>query len=94
MNKAELAKAVQERSAYKMSLACAEDVINCLTDIIKEEVKAGNKVQLMGFGTFSRGKRSKRKARNPRTGKIMTVPAKKVPKFNPGTAFREAVNRK
>ena len=67
------------------------DAVNLLIETIKGEVAKGNKVQLTGFGTFSSTKRAKREGRNPSTGKKMTIPAKKVPKFSAGKTLKDAV---
>lgn len=91
MNKVELARKIQEKSQYDISQNMAEDMVNAFMETIKEEVAAGNSVQLIGFGTFSLGHRAERKGKNPRTGEEMTIAAKNVPKFNPGQAFRTMV---
>ena len=91
MNKSELAKAMSDKSQYEISAAVAEDMINCFMNIVKEEVSNGNKVQLVGFGTFEQVHRSERAGRHPQTGKDMIIPACNVPKFKPGQAFKDAV---
>ena len=89
MNKTELAKAIVAESSYNISQACAEEMINNFMNIVKNEVKAGNTVQLIGFGSFTSGKRSERKGRNPFTGDEMIIPACTTPKFVAGKAFKE-----
>ena len=91
MNKAESVKAVQAKSQYNLSQAVVEDVINCFLQTVKEEVAAGGKVQLVGFGTFEKGHRSERKGKNPQTGEEMIIPAKDVPKFTAGKSFKAMV---
>ena len=91
MNKAETVKSTQAKSQYNLSQAVVEDVINCFLKTVKEEVAAGNKVQLVGFGTFEKGHRSERKGKNPQTGEEMIIPAKDVPKFSAGKDFKAMV---
>lgn len=91
MNKTELVKALVAESSYNISQACAEEMVNNFMNIVKNEVKAGNSVQLIGFGTFTSGKRAERKGKNPHTGADMVIPACTVPKFRAGKAFKDAV---
>lgn len=91
MNKVELAKAMAEKSQYDVSAAVAEDMINCFMSVVKEEVKDGNKVQLIGFGTFEAAARAERTGKNPQTGEPLVIPACTVPKFKPGQAFKDAL---
>jgi DNA-binding protein HU-beta len=69
----------------------AKDAIDTLTSEVIKAVKKGKKVTFVGFGTYSRRRRKKRKGRNPKTGKEITIPAKFVPKFTAGKAFKDAV---
>ena len=92
MNKSELAKEIATRSQYDITATVAEDMINCFMDSVIDEVSAGGKVQLVGFGTFETSNRTERTCKNPQTGEQMTVPACTVPKFKAGKAFKEAVN--
>ena len=78
----------------KMSKVKTADAVNLMIQTISKEVSKGNKVQLIGFGSFSSAKRAKRHGRNPQTGKKMTIPAKKVPKFSAGKALKDAVSKK
>jgi len=78
----------------KMSKVKTADAVNLMIQTISKEVSKGNKVQLIGFGSFSSAKRAKRNGRNPQTGKKMTIPAKKVPKFSAGKALKDAVSKK
>jgi DNA-binding protein HU-beta len=69
----------------------AEDAINCVLDTIAKALKKGDKVTLIGFGTFSVVKRAARTGRNPQTGKALTIKAKKVPKFVAGKKLKDIV---
>ncbi len=75
----------------KFSKAQAEKAINCVVDVLKDVMKKGDKLSLVGFGTFSVAKRKARNGRNPRTGKPMKIAAKKVPKFSASPLFRKMV---
>ena len=63
-----------------------------LDDYIAEQLKAGEKIQLVGFGTFEVSERAAREGRNPRTGETMTIEASKTPKFKAGKALKDLVN--
>lgn len=69
----------------------AEAAVNAFTNEISNALVKGEKITLVGFGTFSTRKRAARKARNPRTGATINVPAKRVPRFQPGTKLRSRV---
>ena len=69
----------------------ATEVVDCVLDNIKDALANGDKVSLIGFGTFSVKERAARDGRNPRTGKKIKIPAKKVPMFKPGKALKESV---
>jgi nucleoid DNA-binding protein len=88
MNKAELVNEVAKASCSKAEAAKAVDA---LLEAVKKALKKGDKVTLVGFGTFSVVKRSARKGRNPQTGKEMKIAAKKVPKFTAGKALKAVV---
>ena len=88
MNKADLIDAVVTVVGKK---TLAEDAINCALDAIAEALMNGEKVTLIGFGTFSVIKRAARTGRNPQTGKAIKIKAKKVPKFVAGKKLKEAV---
>ena len=87
MNKKELVEKLIEKTGEKK----AEKVLNAFIETVEEAVAAGDSVQLVGFGTFEVRERASREARNPKTGETLFVPAKKVPAFKPGKAFKEAV---
>lgn len=88
MNKGDLIAAVAKET--KSSKALAEKAVNAVLDNIKKGTKRGG-VQLIGFGTFSVGKRKARMGRNPQTGKALRIPATKVVKFKAGKAFKKAI---
>ena len=90
MNKAQLVEKIA--SDVKMTKAQTELVLDHCIEIIKKTVSKGDDVKLVGFGTFSRGKRKARTGRNPQTGATITIPASKVPKFKAGKEFKESVN--
>ena len=88
MNKAELINEVAKVVCVKKEAAAAVDAV---FGAIKKALKKGDKVAIAGFGTFGVAKRAARKARNPQTGAIIKVKAKKVPKFSAGKGFKDAV---
>ncbi len=71
----------------------AREVLNIILEEIGEALARGEKVTFVGFGTFRVVKRAARKGRNPRTGKTIEIPAKKVIKFIPGKALKERINK-
>lgn len=89
MNKTELAAAVAKEA--KLSKKDAEAAVNATIDAIKKALKKGDKVQLIGFGTFEVRKRAARTGRNPQTGKEIKIKASKVPAFKAGAALKDAV---
>lgn len=90
MNKAELITAVAEKA--ELSKKDAEKAVKALTDVISEELVKGEKIQLVGFGTFEVSERAAREGRNPKTREAMTIPASKSPKFKAGKALKDMVN--
>lgn len=90
MNKTELVAAIAEKT--ELSKKDAEKALKAFTDVVAEELKKGEKVQLVGFGTFEVAEREAREGRNPRTGETMTIAASKSPKFKAGKALKDAVN--
>lgn len=82
MNKGELVSAIADKSG--LSKAASEKALNAMIDAISGSLKKGERVGLVGFGSFSISQRSARKGRNPQTGKEITIAAKKVVKFKPG----------
>ena len=89
MNKTELVAAVAEQAG--LSKKDAEAAVKAFTDVVAEALKAGDKIQLVGFGTFEVSERAAREGRIPRTGETMTIEASKTPKFKAGKAFKDAV---
>nr|WP_286173499.1 HU family DNA-binding protein [Clostridium sp. WB02_MRS01] len=90
MNKAELIAAVAEKA--ELSKKDAEKAVKALTDVISEELVKGEKIQLVGFGTFEVSERAAREGRNPKSGEVMNIPASKTPKFKAGKALKDMVN--
>ncbi len=90
MNKTELVAAIADEAA--ISKKDAEKALKAFTDVVAAELKKGNKVQLVGFGTFEVAERAAREGRNPQTGKTMKIAASKAPKFKAGKAFKDALN--
>ena len=90
MNKTELVAAVAEQA--DISKKDAEKVLKAFVDVVTEEMKKGEKVQLVGFGTFEVSEKAAREGRNPQTGKTMKIEACKAPKFKAGKALKDAVN--
>lgn len=90
MNKTELVAVVAEQA--DISKKDAEKVLKAFVDVVTEEMKKGEKVQLVGFGTFEVSERAAREGRNPQTGKTMKIEACKAPKFKAGKALKDAVN--
>ena len=90
MNKTELVAAMAEQT--NLSKKDAEAALKAFVDVVSEELKKGEKVQLVGFGTFEVSERAAREGRNPQTGKTMTIAACKAPKFKAGKALKDAIN--
>ncbi|MGU7811667.1 HU family DNA-binding protein [Burkholderia sp. AW49-1] len=90
MNKQELIDAVAADAG--LSKVAASEAIQVVLDVITYAVSAGENVQLVGFGTFSRGERAARTGRNPTTGAEIEIAAAKTVKFSAGKAFKDAVN--
>lgn len=91
MNKTELVAAVAEQA--NLSKKDAEAAVKAFIDVVAEELKNGEKVQLVGFGTFEVSERAAREGRNPQSGKSIKIPASKAPKFKAGKALKDAVNK-
>ena len=92
MNKTELIDVIAKEAGIEKKAAKA--ALEATTAAIVKAVKKGDKVQLIGFGTFEQRKRSARTGKNPQTGEKIKIKAAKVPAFKPGAAFKEAVNGK
>lgn len=87
MNKTALVAQIAEKSGLNRKQA--EQAFNALTETITEALKAGDKVQVMGFGTFEIKERAAHIGRNPATGESIEIPASKSPVFKPGKKFRD-----
>ena len=90
MNKTELITAIAENA--EISKKDSEKALKAFVDIVTSELKKGEKVQLVGFGTFEVSERAAREGRNPQTGATMKIAACKAPKFKAGKALKDAVN--
>jgi DNA-binding protein HU-beta len=90
VTKADLVNSIAEKAG--LSKADAEKALKAFTDAVTEAMKAGEKVSLVGFGTFSVGERAARQGQNPQTGAKINIPAAKVPKFKAGKALKDAIN--
>lgn len=90
MNRQELVKAVADKSGQSQS--AVGEMLNALISTVQDTVAAGDKIALVGFGTFESTKRAERKGRNPSTGAEITIAAATLPKFSPGKAFKDVVN--
>jgi len=92
MNKTELIAAIAAKS--ELSKKDSEKALRAFEEAVTEELAAGGKVQLVGFGTFDVAHRAAREGRNPRTKEVMPIPASKAPRFKVGKGLKEAVNSK
>ena len=90
MNKTELVAAMAEQT--NLSKKDAEAALKAFIDVVSEELKKGEKVQLVGFGTFEVSERAAREGRNPHTGETMEIKASKTPKFKAGKALKDMMN--
>ena len=90
MNKTEFIAAIAEEAG--LSKTDAAKAVKAFTDVVVEEMKKGEKIQLVGFGTFEVSERAERTGRNPQSGKEMVIPASKAPKFKAGRALKDMVN--
>jgi DNA-binding protein HU-beta len=91
MNKTELIDHIAEQA--DISKAAAGRALDALIDGVKETLKKGDSVTLVGFGTFALGTRTARTGRNPRTGAAIKIEAAKVPKFRAGKALKDALKK-
>ena len=90
MNKTELVAAMAEQT--NLSKKDAEAALKAFIDVVSEELKKGEKVQLVGFGTFEVSERAAREGRNPQSGETMEIKASKTPKFKAGKALKDMMN--
>lgn len=91
MTKADLITLVSERADFTKK--DSEKAVSAVIDIITESLINGDKVSLVGFGTFEVKERAERMGHNPQTGESMTIAASKAPVFKAGTALKNAVNK-
>ena len=90
MNKTELIAAIAEKA--EISKKDSEKALKAFVDVVAEQLKNDDKVQLVGFGIFEVSKRAAREGRNPQTGQTMKIDACKAPKFKAGKALKDAIN--
>ena len=90
MNKTELVNAIAEKAG--ISKKDATSALDAFTAVVTEELKKGEKMSLIGFGTFEVSKRAARTGRNPQTGAEMSIPASNAPKFKVGKALKDSIN--
>ena len=91
MNKSELCAALANKT--EMSKKDADKFVNAFVDVVSETLAAGDKVQVIGFGSFEVKSRAARTARNPRTGEEIQIEASKAPVFKAGKALKDVVNK-
>lgn len=91
MNKTELIAAVAEKT--EVSKKDAEKAVAAVLDTISDAMVSGERVQLVGFGTFEVRERAARTGKNPRTGEAVSIPASKVPAFKAGKGLKDIVNK-
>ena len=92
MNKTELVAAIADKT--ELSKKDSEKALKAFIDVVGEELKKGEKIQLVGFGTFEARKRNARTGKNPQSGEAIEIPAATVPAFKAGKAFKDMVNAK
>ena len=90
MDKSELVAAMAEKAGLQKK--DAEKALAAFTEVVAEGLKNGDKIQLVGFGTFEVSERAERVGRNPQTGAEMKIPASKSPKFKAGKALKDMLN--
>jgi len=90
VTKTELVNSIAEKAG--LSKADSEKALKAFVDTVTDVLKEGDKIAMVGFGTFSVGDRAARVGKNPQTGAAINIPAAKVPKFKAGKALKDAVN--
>lgn len=90
MNRTELVAAIAKKT--ELSRKDAEKALKAFTEVVADELKKGEKIQLVGFGTFEVSERAARTGRNPQTGDAMEIKASRTPKFKAGKALKDSVN--
>ena len=91
MNKTELISSIAEKA--ELTKKDAEAALKAFTETVEEVLASGNKIQLVGFGTFETRERAAREGRNPRTKEVIKIPATTVPVFKAGKEFKDKVNK-
>lgn len=91
MNKTQLIEAMSAKTGD--SKKATTEALNAFVEVVSEAMKNGDKVQLVGFGTFEVRNRAARKGKNPQTGAEIKIPACKAPAFKPGKALKDVVNK-
>lgn len=92
MNKQQLADVLWERTDKTIPKEKIYDLLTAMAQVIQERVAAGERVKLLGFGSFFAKKRKEREGRNPQTGEPCMIPAATVPQFSPGKEFKDLVD--
>ncbi len=94
MNKRELVASIVAKTEEKQKVKTktVEQIVDAFVEVVKDELCAGNKIQIVGFGTFEVSERESREGRNPKTGEPMTIPASKCPKFKASKGLKDALN--
>ena len=90
MNKTELVAAIADQA--ELSKKDSEKALKAFIDVVTDELVKGEKIQLVGFGTFEVSERPAREGRNPQTGATMEIKASKAPKFKAGKALKDIIN--
>ena len=90
MNKVELVAKISEQSSIKKQ--DVEKVLDAFVSVVEQTLASNDEIRLIGFGTFATTKRKATSGRNPRTGSVINIPERIVPKFRPGKQLRDAVN--
>ena len=90
MNKTELVAAIAGKT--ELSKKDSEKALKAFIEVVSEQLKKGEKIQMVGFGTFEVSNRAARTGKNPQTGKVIKIAASKAPKFKAGKALKETVN--
>ena len=91
MNKAQLIDEIAKKAGLSKKDATA--ALEAFTDTVTKVIKSGDRLQLVGFGTFDTTKRAARKGKNPQTGEVIKIAATTVPKFKPGSVLKEAAKK-
>ena len=93
MNRTELIDAIAKKMDNSVTKKDLEDTLKSFVEVVTEELAKKEKIKLVGFGTFETSVRPAREGRNPRTGETMKIAESVVPKFKPGKALKDAVNK-